>query len=332
VAVIPEPIPEPEQAPGVRWVVPRIEDAPRLADLYDAWAETGGLTWRISAAEIAHEMAGPDAGVATNYRVAEDDRARFVASVVVHPRSAPGLKHRAWLFITSRTEHAHLETIAAAWGTTRAAAAFDAAGGDMPRVVRVNADARNVARIARFEALGFTICRYFLDMIRPLAAPIPQVRAPDGVAILDWDERWVEPSWQAHCDAFADHWGSLPPTIEEWGHRRDDPHFRSDLSVVAVAGGSLVGYALNAVFPHDWTYRSRREGWIEILGTRRAWRRRGIGSALIAESMRRFAADGLDHAALDVDGANPTGAFGIYERLGFAEIDRTVELMKELDQ
>jgi ribosomal protein S18 acetylase RimI-like enzyme len=48
--------------------------------------------------------------------------------------------------------------------------------------------------------------------------------------------------------------------------------------------------------------------------------------------MRRFAGDGLDHAALEVDGANATGAFRLYERLGFVEVDKTVDLMKELDR
>ena len=35
--------------------------------------------------------------------------------------------------------------------------------------------------------------------------------------------------------------------------------------------------------------------------------------------MQAFLEDGLDHAALGVDTDNPTGAYGLYQRLGFAQ-------------
>ncbi len=313
------------------WRAPTLADAGRLADLYDAWAEDGGLTWRVSAEEIAHEMTAPTASLADDYRVAEHAEGQLVASVVAHISSVDGFKHRAWLLVTSRPGFGELESPATQWGVARARRAFEEAGGDMPEVVRVNADVRNSSRIARFEALGFEICRYFVDMIRPLGDPIPPVSLPDGIRLETWQERWIRPSWETHCEAFADHWGSLPPSLDDWRHRTADPHFRPDLSVVAVAGDVVASYAFNAVFAHDWEHRRRKEGWIEVLGTRPEWRRRGLASAVIAESMRRFAAAGLDHAALDVDSANTTGALGLYERLGFVEVDRTVDLMKQLD-
>lgn len=323
--------PEPAPAPGVHWRAPSIDEASQLAELYDAWAEASGLTWRIPAEEVAHEMASPDADLGADYRIAVDGTGRFVASVAAHLHSVPESKHRAWLFITSRPGFEQLESAAAAWAEARARTAFATAVGDrMPRVVRVDVDVRDTARIARFESLGFTISRYFAEMIRPFAEPIPEVRVPNGVEICDWDVRWVRLSWEAHCEAFADHWGSLPPTFEAWAHRARDPAFRPDLSAVAVAGDAVVGYALSAVYPEDWPHRHRREGWVETLGTRPEWRRRGVASALVIESMRRFAAAGLDHAALGVDSANASGAFGLYERLGFVEVDRTVDLMKEL--
>lgn len=38
---------------------------------------------------------------------------------------------------------------------------------------------------------------------------------------------------------------------------------------------------------------------------------------LLQESMRRFVVAGMDAAALSVDAANPSGALGLYERLGY---------------
>jgi len=64
------------------------------------------------------------------------------------------------------------------------------------------------------------------------------------------------------------------------------------------------------------------------LGTRRPWRKRGIAATLMCESMRAFKAAGLDYAGLGVDTENPTGALGLYERLGFTVIKRSITFAK----
>ncbi|HSF85117.1 MAG TPA: GNAT family N-acetyltransferase [Acidimicrobiia bacterium] len=323
-------VPEhPASVDGIRWVVPTVKDARRIADLYEAWAQASRLTWRESEEEIRHDMDAPTTDL-DDYRCAEDGEGRFVASVIAWIQGVPGWKHRAFLFTASRPGYGHVETLGVQWGEARARNVFAAADDDMERVIRVFSDMRDASRIGRFEAEGYRKARYFVDMVRPLDQPIPQVAVPVGVEIVDWSEEWITPTWETHCEAFADHWGSLPPSPEDWQHRFERPNFRPDLSAVAVADGKAVSYALNGVFPQDWATRGRKEGWIETLGTRRAWRRQGLASALITESMRRFGDDGLDHAALNVDGANPTGAFGVYERLGFTVVDRTVELIKNV--
>ncbi|HLV44758.1 MAG TPA: hypothetical protein VKY39_07360, partial [Aggregatilineales bacterium] len=42
-----------------------------------------------------------------------------------------------------------------------------------------------------------------------------------------------------------------------------------------------------------------------------------IASALIAESLRALKARGMEEAALSVHTENPTGAFQLYEKMGF---------------
>jgi ribosomal protein S18 acetylase RimI-like enzyme len=197
-------------------------------------------------------------------------------------------------------------------------------------VIRAFAEAGDRGRIERFEARGYSTVRYFVDMVRDLADPLPAVEWPDGVEMVPWSSRWVDPAWEAHCEAFADHWGSLPPTLDEWRHSCERPGFRPDLTVLAVVGDQVVAYTRNGVYPHDWEVRGRRDGWIDTLGTRPAWRRRGLASGLIAESMHRIRGAGLSHAALGVDAENPTGALGLYTRLGFVETNRAVALTKRV--
>lgn len=93
---------------------------------------------------------------------------------------------------------------------------------------------------------------------------------------------------------------------------------------MALARDEVVGYALNGQYPDDEALLGRRDGWINSLGVVRPWRHRGIASALVVTSLHSFAAAELTHAALGVDSDNPTGAAGLYRKLGFTPMLRAV--------
>ena len=71
-------------------------------------------------------------------------------------------------------------------------------------------------------------------------------------------------------------------------------------------------------------------GWVSELGVAPAWRRRGLGLALLRESFRRFRETGETVAALGVDSQNPTGATRLYERAGMRVLWRADVWEKEL--
>jgi mycothiol synthase len=58
-------------------------------------------------------------------------------------------------------------------------------------------------------------------------------------------------------------------------------------------------------------------GWLEHVSVRRAWRGRGVASALIVASLYALRERGMTIASLGVDGENLTGALRLYEQLGF---------------
>src|SRR5262249_57842771 len=64
--------------------------------------------------------------------------------------------------------------------------------------------------------------------------------------------------------------------------------------------------------------RPQLVGIVEVVATLLEHRRRGLGSPLTAEALRRLARHGAATATLFVDGLNPTHAYDIYRRLGFA--------------
>jgi mycothiol synthase len=55
------------------------------------------------------------------------------------------------------------------------------------------------------------------------------------------------------------------------------------------------------------------------IGTRRAWRRHGLASSLLADVMIASAADGQQRATLSVDFDSRTGAVSIYRQAGFED-------------
>ena len=65
-----------------------------------------------------------------------------------------------------------------------------------------------------------------------------------------------------------------------------------------------------------------RRGWLGSVFTRRAWRRRGLATALIAQSLVALRERGMTSAGLGVDAENQSGALGLYERMGFEVKDR----------
>ncbi len=215
-----------------------------------------------------------------------------------------------------------------AWQESQAAARFAAdnlAGGHRAAKVRSHVAEGNAGQRALLASAGYSVVRYYSQMQRSLAR-IPTVAVPDGISIVVLTPELSDAVRRAHNEAFADHWGSEPRSPQRWEVQMQHEHARWDLSTAAVdnATGDVVAYQLATVDPEEATADSSGEGYTELLGVRRAWRGRGLAPALLADAMTRFAAAGLDHAGLEVDTENPSGALGLYERMGYLPLRRTM--------
>jgi len=215
------------------------------------------------------------------------------------------------------------------WAIARGKETLAGQPADLPRVLEAFRDLTSTGAIELHVAHGFAPVRHYMDMRRDLAAAIPAEPAVTGVRIVPYDAAHAEAVRVAHNEAFADHWGSEPVEAEDWD--RDfvgDPHFRSDLSFVALAGDEVAGYSANYCSEADWAASAVRDAWIGQLGVRRQWRGRGLATALLIRSMTAFTAAGMEAASLGVDTENPTGAVGLYERVGFVVNRRFVRLRR----
>jgi mycothiol synthase len=197
-----------------------------------------------------------------------------------------------------------------AWQVGRAAEVR--AGQDPGRTWTVGAGAgiadESAARL--FARFGLHLVRYFVEMSAPTAG-VRSASLPDGFRMVEFSDGLRTALYDAHMEAFGEHWGHEPRDIDDWAASTvDSVVFRSELSRVALHGDQVAAYLL----AYDG---AENDLYIGQVGTRRPWRKRGLASALLAGSLTAGAADVKATASLGVDAANPTGAVGVYERLGF---------------
>lgn len=218
-----------------------------------------------------------------------------------------------------------------AWSIAAATERLAAAPDGIPRVLRTVAFAERDDAFALFASKGLEPARYNDELLRDLAVPSAAPDCP-GIEIVPWDDARSEEARIAENEAFADHWGSAPRDSAAWQQDLTGHGSRPDLSFLALDGDRVVGVCRNLAFPDDEAVTGRREAWIQNLSTVRSHRKRGIASALVAASIVAFRQAGFTHAALGVDSENPSGAYGLYERLGFRAMHRIVICQKTLDQ
>jgi len=171
--------------------------------------------------------------------------------------------------------------------------------------------------IAMLQQEGYSAVRYFFEMERDLAVPIPAARLPKGLVITpvrDQDERRV---FDAENEAFRDHWGHREFVDADFERQVAAPEHDTSLWQVAWDGDQVVGAVTVWIYPEENQTVGVNRAWLERVSVRRRWRRRGVARALIAAAMRATRERGLSTAALGVDTQNPTGALGLYEGLGF---------------
>lgn len=203
---------------------------------------------------------------------------------------------------------------------------------DRPKVLVLGTNQHSIAGPILAQRHGYAPVRWFFDMERPLDGELPEVPPlPDGLEVRPVGRDDAERIWHADHDAFQDHWGGFD--YSDAGFRRwiESPDFGPELFVVAFDGEEVAGAVLNVIYPEENAQLGVERGWLDSVFTRRAWRRRGLAKALIVRSLHLLRGRGMERAVLGVDAENPSGALGLYESAGFAEVDRTTVWQRPLE-
>lgn len=134
-------------------------------------------------------------------------------------------------------------------------------------------------------------------------------------------------TYQADEEAAEDKGYHDPLSYEGWVKRMgmDKESFDPGLWFLACEGNEIVGVALNVYSEKSNT------GRVDHLAVRRAWRRRGIGRALLLHSFGEFYQRGIRHVKLNVDSKSLTNAPRLYEQVGMKTIQQYHIYTKEIE-
>ena len=162
---------------------------------------------------------------------------------------------------------------------------------------------------------GYELKRTVYRMSMDLGEYVPEAEAaeaPEGLEI-----RTFRPGVDEHVmfetmhDAFVDHFRRSDEPFEAWKARLlGHPNFLPELWWLA--WDDAAGEAAGGVIAYD----HGDLGWIQGLGVRRPWRRRGLGTALLAHALTAFKARGQSRVDLSVDAEGATRPLRLYERAG----------------
>jgi mycothiol synthase len=161
-----------------------------------------------------------------------------------------------------------------------------------------------------FTCRGWKHERVFLRMAIDLHGDERHPQPPAGLALRQFRAGDARGFHAAKEEAFADHWNHRVETFEEYRRRAmEADDFDPTLWWVVQDGGEIAAVL-------RCTANRFGAGWVDSLGVRPRWRRRGLGELLLRTAFAEFARRGERRVMLGVDAQNATGATTLYDRVG----------------
>lgn len=296
-------------------------DHPAMVNLVNTWGEATGLDERVSRATIDNDYRHlTNCEPATDMVLVEDEDGSLAGYIrtewwTVHdgPTRYAVIPHIHPDYF--QTPLAQLEMQAAIARNQQIARGHDTPRG---RVFEGYTDDIPGFDLARsYSELGFERVTFGANMVRSLLGDLPERSLPAGLELRPVTDAHLRQIWDADAEAFKDHWGSGERSESEFQSFVDSPLRDNSLWRVAWDGDEVAGQVKSFIDHEENDLLGRKRGYTEFISTNRSWRKQGVASALIYESLLALRERGMTEAALGVHGENPTGAYALYESLGY---------------
>jgi mycothiol synthase len=284
---------------------------------------------QMDAAALGTEWGTPTFNLATDTHAIFDGD-QMIGYVEVWD-SAPHVKLYSWGRVHPDYRGEGLGTYLIQWSEARAKKALAKAPNGTRVVIGQGVPGTAKEGHALLEAQGYDLVRHWFRMVIEMDSPPPSSRMPAGLHIRTFVRDELPDVIRAETDAFQDHWGFVERPFDEelasWSQWIDeDPNFDPKLWFLAMDGDEIAGLCLC----HNKVVEDPEMGWVNALGVRRPWRRRGLALALLHHSFDVFYQRGKKRVGLGVDATSLTGATRLYEKAGMHVERKSVSYEKVL--
>lgn len=301
--------------PGLAWRPITRNDLATLGELAGACHRTdGGLTFMNEPENLLERFFPNRPGAALG---AFNAAGQMVAGAAVHLTQEVDTE-RAVIAGQVRPDMRRqgIGTFLMKWSAEQAQALFtDSPAGK--RALQVTTESLTDSAERLYASFGYKQIFESLVMRRDFHKPLPECPFPPDITIAAWQPGLAEPFYQAYEPAFRDRPGFPGWSAAEWISKVLANDFKPEWSFLARQEGVPVGFVIGTI---DLT-TDPPGGFIWQVGVIPAQRRRGICSALMAESMRQMQSAGANWALLTVHINNP-GAIETYNQIGFMTAGR----------
>jgi mycothiol synthase len=186
------------------------------------------------------------------------------------------------------------------------------------QVLQAWASDKQVDWISTLESVEYRAVRHFNNMLHDLK-DIPEKPLPPGFEVRPVQPEHMRQIWEAYKEGCENLFENV---VEDWTEEKYqawlvNPAHTPQFWQIAWDGDQVVGMVLARIDEAENTALQRQHGYTEHIFVRRPWQKRGLASALVARSLQVLNAQGMAEAELGVDAENESGAFALYQGLGY---------------
>lgn len=294
------------------------DDAQEVVDLFNACSQHLHGWNDSDLSELMNEWTSPGFQVEEMIRLVENAQNEIIGYIDVWDISQPHVIKYIWGVLHPHAWDEDLYFRILSWAETTSRERLTLAPANSRVVIKQGLSNNDLPRKKALERYGFDLVRHFYRMGIDLNQPPSSPSIPEGLIIEPIQlETEFSNAILAMQEAFKDHWGHVERPVEElleqWKHTLDnDKDFDPSLWFLAKDGDQIAG-ACRCSYK---TIEDPEMGWVQQLGVRKSWRRRGLGTALLLNAFNEFYRRGKARAGLIVDAASLTHATRLYEKAG----------------
>lgn len=278
-----------------------------------------------SPAEMLMQLESPSVDKQRDICLWEDSNNQLVAIAgLMIPEIGEDIIGILWFRVHPNCKGNNLETQILEWGKKRMREVGRERNIKVKLLCGTHAD--NFERINLLESSGFEIERYFLTMERSLIEPISEANFPECFTLKNMENEADAVAWtEMFNQTFIDHWNHQDITVESVINKLKNHKYQPELSLVSVApDGTFAAFCDCQIHPENNQLNGRKDGLINLLGTRRGFRNMGLGRGILLSALKLLKAKGMETAMLYVDADNLSGATRLYESVGFQRVNTQI--------